>query len=139
MKKEEIAAINAEVKEIKSKKSAIISREKELAMKVLKEHFNGDCTFLTEEEFEEEDFGGCPTILSTTMVRDSDPADSFITRIHLGHKKDWVTGEEREVVFYDIYAYYLGKSEKDVDAEYESPVDWAEILDCLLAAAECEN
>ena len=62
MKKEEIAAINAEVEEIKSKKSAIISRGKELAMKILKEHFNGDCTFLTEEEFDEEDFGGCPTL-----------------------------------------------------------------------------
>lgn len=139
MKKEEIAAINAEVEEIKSKKSAIISREKELAMKILKEHFNGDCTFLTKEEFKRQEFGGCPSILSTTMVRDSDPADSFITRIRLGHKKDWATGEEKEAVFYDIYAYYLGKSAKKVDAEYENPIDWSELLDCLLAAADGDN
>jgi len=136
MKKEEIAAINAEVEEIKSKKSAIISREKELAMKILKEHFNGDCTFLTEEEFDEEDFGGCPTILSTTMVKDSDPADSYITRVRLEKKKIRGIRKKQDVLYFDIYAYYLGKKAEHVDAEYESPVDWAEILDCLLAAAE---
>lgn len=139
MKKEEIAAINAEKDELISKKYAILTREKELAMKILKEHFNGDCTFLTEEEFDENEFGGCPTILSTTMVKDRDPADSYITRIRLGRKQDWATGEEKEAVFYDIYASYLGEKAEYVDAEYESPVDWAEILDCLLAAAECDD
>ena len=139
MKKEEIAAIVAEKDELISKKYAILTREKELAMKILKEHFNGDCTFLTEEEFDQNEFGGCPTILSTTMVKDRDPADSYITRIRLGRKQDWATGEEKEAVFYDIYASYLGEKAEYVDAEYESPVDWAEILDCLLAAAECDD
>lgn len=139
MKKEEIAAINAEVEEIKSKKSAIISREKELAMKLLKEHFNGDCTFLTEEEFDEEDFGGCPTILSTTMVKDSDPADAYITRVSVGNKRDWRANEDKETLYFDLYAYYLGKKAENVDAEYESPIDWSEFLDCLLAAAEGDN
>jgi len=139
MKKEEIAAIVAEKEELVSKKYAIVSREKELAMKILKEHFNGDCTFLTEEEFDEEDFGGCPTIMSTTMVKDSDPADAYITRVRVGSKKDWLTGEEKETLYFDLYAYYLGKKSENVDSEYESPIEWSELLDCLLAFAMCDR
>jgi hypothetical protein len=139
MKKEEIAAIVAENDELISKKYAIVTREKELAMKILKEHFNGDCTFLTEEEFDAEEFGGCPTIMSTTMVRDRDPADAAITRVRVGSKKDWRTGEEKETLYFDIYAYYLGEKAENVDAEDESPIEWSELLCCLLAAAESDN
>ena len=135
MEKTKLEFLNAELDKLQEMKNVIRKSEKEIAMKVLKEHFGGDYTFLTEECKNDGDFDACPSILSCTMVKDSDPADAFITRIRVGSKKDLLSGEERETVYLDLYAYYLGTETENMDAEYESPLDWGEIANCLLVAA----
>lgn len=125
MDKAKLGSLDAELTTLQEKKNEIRNREKEIALQVLKDHFNGDCTFLTEEDKEEGDFDACPTIMAQTMVKDDDPADAFVTRIQIKDGK----------VLLDMYAYYSGDEAHEVNAEWESPLDWGEVATCLLAAA----
>ena len=63
--------------------------------------------------------------MAQTMVKDQDPADAFVTRIQIKDGK----------VLLDMYAYYSGKEAHEVNAEWESPLDWEEVAHCLLCAA----
>lgn len=125
MDKAKLGNLDAELTTLQEKKNEIRNREKEIALQVLKDHFNGDCTFLTEEDKEEGDFDACPTIMAQTMVKDDDPADAFVTRIQIKDGK----------VLLDMYAYYSGDEAHEVNAEWESPLDWGEVANCLLCAA----
>lgn len=125
MDKAKLGNLDAELTTLQEKRNEIRNREKEIALQVLKDHFNGDCTFLTEEDKEEGDFDACPTIMAQTMVKDDDPADAFVTRIQIKDGK----------VLLDMYAYYSGDEAHEVNAEWESPLDWGEVAHCLLCAA----
>jgi hypothetical protein len=125
MDKSKLGNLSAELADLQETKNTICNREKEIALKVLKEHFGGDYTFLTEECKEDGDFDACPCIMANTMTKDSDPADAFITRIQIKDDK----------VLLDMYAYYSGDEAHEVNAEYEGLLDWDEIANCLLVAA----
>ena len=126
MDKSKLGNLDAELTTLQEKKNEIRNREKEIALQVLKDHFGGECCFRTEEEVDNDEYDGCPSILSQTMVKDSDPADCYVTRMYIG---------EDGKIYLDLYAYYLGKESYDVNAEWESPLDWGEVAQCLLCAA----
>ena len=126
MEKDKLGNLSAELTALQEKKNEIRNREKAIAVQILKEHFNGDCQFLTEEDEDEGNFDACPTIMSQTMVKDDDPADCYVTRMYIG---------EEEKVYLDLHAYYSGDDAHDVNAEWEGPLDWGEVAHCLIAAA----
>lgn len=126
MEKTQLGNLSAELTTLQNSENYVRNRYKEIAMQLLKEHFNGECCFRTEEDIDNDEYNGCPSILSQTMVKDSDPADCYVTRMYIG---------EDEKIYLDLYAYYLGKESYDVNAEWEGPLDWGEVAHCLIAAA----
>lgn len=134
MDKAKLGNLDAELTTLQEKKNEIRNREKEIALQVLKDHFNGDCTFLTEEDKKEGDFDACPIIMAQTMVKDDDPADAFVKRIQVKAFVTRIQVKDGKVLL-DMYAYYSGDEAHEVNAECESPLDWGEVAHCLLCAA----
>lgn len=126
MDKTQIGNLSAELTTLQNIEDYVRNRYKDIAMQLLKEHFNGDCQFLTEENKDAGIFYSCPTIMSQTIVKDSDPADCYVTRIHIS---------EDEKIYLDLHAYYSGDDARDVDAGCEGPLDWGEVAYCLIVAA----
>lgn len=122
-----LSNLSAEVESLQKQKEEISSRFKAIAMHVLRDHFHGECTFVTEEQIEEEDFGGCPAVAS--MCFGDDIADAWITKMRI---------DGRGELLLDMFAYYKQDTRENIDANYEH-LDWEEVAGCLLAAAQDED